>query len=145
MGSVTHRYRNTTIPHSDPKSNFMDYSTDPCMSRFTAGQARRMREMIEEFRPLLYANTRQKTQAPVLPEGPTTRSTKSCQTLKWTASKGVPGTCFAAKVKNECVVDTPPVTAMAQCASLGARLCTAQELYHGVSGSSAECALQNRW
>ena len=35
----------------DPVSNFMNYSDDACMDHFTPGQAQRMREMLQVFRP----------------------------------------------------------------------------------------------
>ena len=38
---------------SDPVFNYMDYSDDACMDRFTAGQVDRMREIVGVFRPSL--------------------------------------------------------------------------------------------
>ncbi len=38
---------------NDPVRNYMDYSGDPCINKFTAKQRRRMNEMIDLFRPSL--------------------------------------------------------------------------------------------
>ena len=43
---------------NDDVSNIMDYSYDNCRDHFTAGQGTRMQEILQEYRPLLYANTR---------------------------------------------------------------------------------------
>ncbi len=43
---------------NDDVSNIMDYSYDTCRDHFTAGQAAAMQEILQEYRPLLYANTR---------------------------------------------------------------------------------------
>lgn len=40
-------------PGEDPFDNFMDYSDDACMERFTVGQKRRMKEQTAVFRPAL--------------------------------------------------------------------------------------------
>lgn len=40
-------------PGEDPFDNFMDYSDDACMSRFTIGQKRRMKHQTMVFRPTL--------------------------------------------------------------------------------------------
>lgn len=42
----------------DPIDNFMDYSDDACMTRFTPGQATRMREVAEAFRGVLVEPSR---------------------------------------------------------------------------------------
>lgn len=42
----------------DPIDNFMDYSDDVCMTRFTPGQATRMREVAEAFRDGLVDRSR---------------------------------------------------------------------------------------
>lgn len=49
---------NTSIPSTcgdglDPTSNYMDYTQDACMNRFTPEQAKRIRCTIEHWRPLL--------------------------------------------------------------------------------------------
>ncbi|KAG2001896.1 metalloprotease [Coprinopsis cinerea AmutBmut pab1-1] len=38
------------LPGSDPYTNFMDYSPDECLSEFTTGQIRRMREEVRTYR-----------------------------------------------------------------------------------------------
>ena len=45
-------------PGNDDVSNIMDYSYDNCRDHFTAGQAAAMQRILQEYRPLLYANTR---------------------------------------------------------------------------------------
>ena len=40
----------------DPVTNFMNYAVDSCMSEFTPGQAARVRETVEQFKPTLCAN-----------------------------------------------------------------------------------------
>ena len=40
----------------DPVTNFMNYAVDSCMSAFTPGQAARVRETVEQFKPTLCAN-----------------------------------------------------------------------------------------
>ncbi|KAH6906436.1 metalloprotease [Coprinopsis sp. MPI-PUGE-AT-0042] len=42
----------TGLPGGDPYTNFMDYSPDACLSEFTTGQIRRMREEIRTYRGL---------------------------------------------------------------------------------------------
>ena len=40
-------------PGDDPVQNFMDYSDDACMDRFSAGQTSRMHAQVQTYRPLL--------------------------------------------------------------------------------------------
>jgi hypothetical protein len=40
----------------DPVTNFMNYAVDSCMSEFTPGQAARVRETVEQFKPTLCLN-----------------------------------------------------------------------------------------
>jgi hypothetical protein len=44
-----------TCPQSgtDPVRNYMDYSDDACMNKFTSGQRKRMNDMLDLFRPSL--------------------------------------------------------------------------------------------
>jgi len=42
----------------DPVTNFMDYSDDSCMVKFTPGQRARMDEQMSTFRPSLFGNGR---------------------------------------------------------------------------------------
>ena len=35
----------------DPVNNFMDYSDDACMTKFTKGQRERMKQQVAAFRP----------------------------------------------------------------------------------------------
>ena len=42
----------------DPVTNFMNYAVDSCMSEFTPGQAARIRETVEQYKPSLCANMR---------------------------------------------------------------------------------------
>lgn len=42
-----------SAPGSDPVRNFMNYSDDSCMNRFTSGQADRMQDMVAAFRSSL--------------------------------------------------------------------------------------------
>jgi hypothetical protein len=43
----------TGSPGNDPIWDFMDYSPDSCMVRFTDGQVERMQTMISKYRPKL--------------------------------------------------------------------------------------------
>ena len=47
----------TTCSSSDPVDNYMDYSDDICMTKFTVEQTRRMRCTIEFYRPDLFTPT----------------------------------------------------------------------------------------
>lgn len=44
----------TSCGSLDPVTNYMDYSDDDCMERFTLEQARRMRCAIQHYRPNLF-------------------------------------------------------------------------------------------
>jgi hypothetical protein len=52
-GCPTGRNSCTSISGNDPIENFMDYSTDSCMYKFTTGQANRMVSMASSYRPYL--------------------------------------------------------------------------------------------
>jgi len=57
--SSTCDVKRDTCPGStgkDPVQNFMDYSPDACMDRFTEGQASRMRDMLTLYKPKAAAN-----------------------------------------------------------------------------------------
>jgi hypothetical protein len=47
----------TTLPGTDPFDNYMDYSADLFMTKFTAGQYKRMAQALRTYRPKLVAVT----------------------------------------------------------------------------------------
>jgi len=110
-------------PGLDPIDNFMDYSSDSCMNKFTRGQIDRMRRTIKTYKPLLVANshndddgpgptppppspspspsptTTTTTKAPVTTEAPS----KQCKPSQWRCSSGKQ--CIKKKWKCDGVVD----------------------------------------
>ncbi|EGD78408.1 hypothetical protein PTSG_09104 [Salpingoeca rosetta] len=115
-----------TCPHRrghDNIHNYMDYSTDACIDRFTRWQVVYMRYYTEYFRPRL-------SNAALVVEA----SSATCTDLGWQPADGVVGAngrgvCAESRVGSgdQCLTGDW-FDAFFHCQSIGARMCTSDEL-----------------
>lgn len=133
---------------ADPVWNYLDYSWDRCMSRFTRGQVDRMWQLLATHRPQLLNHsfalsadasednfTSVPAITPEVPRGPAVTSLSSCESLGWHVSDAAPKKlklCSQSQPDGRCRPATTHSAAVIRCANVGARLCTADELMANV-------------